>query len=81
MTEDNLLDHIKVDRRQVERYLFYFGRGKNGDAFKKNLITLTQGEMTKPGVSGPSKVSWHIRSIMNAFMPSMRYTPFTIHRK
>ena len=32
MTEDDLLDQIKDDRLQIERYLFYFGRGKNGYA-------------------------------------------------
>lgn len=31
MTKDELLEQIKVDRRQLERYLFYFERDSHGD--------------------------------------------------
>jgi hypothetical protein len=35
MTKDELLNQIKVDHRKLERYLFYFGRGKNSDVWKR----------------------------------------------
>ena len=50
LREEELLRQIKTDRRQLERYLFYFNKGESGDFVPRTRLKFTKRELQQPGV-------------------------------
>lgn len=50
MTRDELLKLIRTDRRQLERYLFYFEKDDQGDFVPSDRLKMDVDQMEQPGV-------------------------------
>lgn len=49
MNKDELLQQINTDRRQLERYLFYFEKDDNGEFVPSKRIKFSHEEILQPG--------------------------------
>lgn len=56
MTKDELLEQIDIDRRQLERYLFYFEKNADGEFVPGTRNKLRREKMLQPGVAGKLSV-------------------------
>ena len=60
MTKEELLQQIKIDRRQLERYLFYFDKDDHGEFVPSSRLKFTKREMQQPGVID----DWSVKDIL-----------------
>lgn len=61
MNKGGLLQQINTDRRQLERYLFYFEKNDNGEFVPRKRIKFSHEEMLQPG--GVAELS--VKDIVN----------------
>ena len=60
MTKEELLQQIEIDRRQLERYLFYFEKDDYGEFVPSARLKFTKMEMQQPGVID----DWSVKDIL-----------------
>jgi hypothetical protein len=51
MIKDELLQQIKIDRRQLDRYLFYFEKDEHGDFVPSEWLKFSSESMLQPGAA------------------------------
>jgi hypothetical protein len=59
-TKEALLARIASERRQLERYLFYFARNAQGMFVPSERLKFSDEELTRPGVVG----DWSIKDVL-----------------
>lgn len=60
MKKSDLLKQIKTDRRQLERYLFYFEKDESGEFVPSSRLKFSKTEMQQPGVID----DWSVKDIL-----------------
>jgi hypothetical protein len=60
MSKEELLQQIKIDRRQLERYLFDFEKDEYGEFVPISRLRFTKREMQQPGVID----DWSVKDIL-----------------